>query len=250
MILTCPSCQSRYVVPDSAIGASGRKVRCAACRHSWFQAPAAQGAAGESPVTQEARSNRAPAEPSPAPAFGADGRGLAEPADYPAPPLQREPMDAEAPPETTDIYAHDFRPRRNRARWWTIAAIVAGLLMTSAAVAIQYFGLPGFGDRLGIPVQSADSLRIVEENAQTRQLERGNDVLEVSGAIINQTDEVQRVPQIRAELKDAQGRVIYSWSIAPPVRDLQPRGRVAFNSANVGVPPGGSMLSLTFAPIS
>ena len=41
------------------------------------------------------------------------------------------------------------------------------------------------------------------------------------GEITNQTDEVQRVPQIRAELKDAQGRVVYAWSIAPPVRELQ-----------------------------
>jgi hypothetical protein len=75
-------------------------------------------------------------------------------------------------------------------------------------------------------------------------------VLEVSGTIVNQTDQVQRVPQIQAELKDAQDRVVYSWSIAPPVRELQPRGRVTFNSANVGVPRGGRVLSLTFGSIS
>ncbi len=131
-----------------------------------------------------------------------------------------------------------------------MVAIGAALLMIAATVAIQYFGLPGLGERIGIPVQSGDALSIVDENAQTRRLERGNDVLEVSGAILNQTDEVQRIPQIRAELKDSQGRVVYSWSIAPPVRDLQPRGRIAFNSANVGVPRGGRVLSLTFAPIS
>jgi predicted Zn finger-like uncharacterized protein len=37
MLLVCPSCRSRYVVPDSAIGSAGRQVRCASCRHSWFQ---------------------------------------------------------------------------------------------------------------------------------------------------------------------------------------------------------------------
>jgi predicted Zn finger-like uncharacterized protein len=36
MLLICPSCRTRYVVPDTSIGANGRQVRCANCRHSWF----------------------------------------------------------------------------------------------------------------------------------------------------------------------------------------------------------------------
>ncbi len=37
VIIACPACATRYVVPDSAIGVDGRTVRCAKCRHSWFQ---------------------------------------------------------------------------------------------------------------------------------------------------------------------------------------------------------------------
>ena len=39
MILTCPACDTKYVVKDDAIPAGGRQVRCASCKHSWHQEP-------------------------------------------------------------------------------------------------------------------------------------------------------------------------------------------------------------------
>lgn len=37
MILTCPSCQKRYMIESREIGSKGRLVRCVACRHTWHQ---------------------------------------------------------------------------------------------------------------------------------------------------------------------------------------------------------------------
>ncbi len=226
MILSCPSCQTRYVVPDSAIGPAGRKVRCASCRHSWFQDPAPLDLAM-----------------APAPSAGASPH---EPAPWPEapPPAAAEPMARVA--DEPDSFT---RPRRNPARMWTLAAVIVAILMSGTVFAIQYFGLPEIGQRIGLPVQAGDALGL-EGEVDRRQLASGNELLEVRGTITNRTEDVQRVPQIRAELKDAQDRVVYSWSIAPPVRELQARGTVTFNSANVDVPRGGRRLSLTFGPVS
>lgn len=59
MIIVCPACATRYVVPDSAIRAEGRTVRCAKCRHSWFQE--GEAAASEPPTqADEAHLQAAP----------------------------------------------------------------------------------------------------------------------------------------------------------------------------------------------
>jgi predicted Zn finger-like uncharacterized protein len=249
MILTCPSCQSRYVVPDSAIGTTGRRVRCAGCRHSWFQEPS-NAAPAPAPHRTAAPAPRQIPEP---PAFAAPPYRAPE-RTQPAPaPVRAEPTPPPPPLIEPPYGAHEessfLRPRRNPAKYWTIAAIVFAALMTAAVVAIQYFGLPQIGQRIGIPVQAGEALDI-RGTAQRRRLESGNEMLEVSGEITNLTESVQRVPQIRAELRDGQGQVVYSWSIAPPVREIQPRGRVPINSAEIDVPQGGRVLRLSFGPIT
>ena len=39
MLITCPSCATRYNIPDSSIGERGRSVRCSSCAHRWHVEP-------------------------------------------------------------------------------------------------------------------------------------------------------------------------------------------------------------------
>ena len=259
MILHCPECSTRYLVPDSAIGTDGRTVRCANCKHSWFQAPAA-------PVDTVADLPEAtPLPPAPAPAplaplprtpivdesarFAplAAAPIAATPAPAPAPaPTEAEPAFV-APTYSAIAEQPPFRPRRNTTRRWTIVAVVAGLLMLVAAAAIVYLGAPGVAARLGIGVATDESpLRLRDNPIERRELDNGSELFAVSGQVTNPSDQRQRVPDIRAELRDAQGRLVYSWTITPQQRTLAPGGAIDFNSATLNVPANSKRLELSF----
>lgn len=240
MILECTQCGTRYLVPDTAIGAEGRTVRCASCRHSWFQPPA---------LLDLSARDRVESTPETAPTPVVE-----------APPPQRAP---EARPEVRsfvddqidakpgfDAFAHrpPFKARRNPAKRWTAAALVAGLSMTLGAGAILYSGAPGIAAQLGLPIGDADTpLRFTDKAIDRRDMGTGSELFAVSGKVINPTGSIQRVPDIRVELRDAGGRLVYNWMISPKSRSLGPKGTIEFNSGRVDVPASSKVLVLSFA---
>ena len=230
MILECPECTTRYLVPDSAIGPAGRTVRCANCRHSWFQ----------DPPTPDLVPPPMPAATKPA--------VIAEPV---APPVFVEPY-VEPVSFAYDGFAPASRGRGrgrpNMARRWTYVAVAAGVLMMLAVVAIVWLGAPGIAGRLGLPIAADESpLKLKDNPIERRQLENGSELFAVSGQVVNPSGAMQRVPDIRAELRDAQGKLVYSWTITPQQRSLPAGASIDFNSAKLDVPVNSKRLELSFA---
>jgi predicted Zn finger-like uncharacterized protein len=279
MILTCPSCGTQYVVKDGAIPPEGRQVRCAACKHSWHENPPAmdlteevqpaaeveQAAIDESPAAEESIAEATLIEPRSGPEaeerafeeamideagvtaqdaeFAKGAEPDVEPIAEPAPANWND--GAEMPVQDDDFTPFadfDDRPPR-RSRLWAVLLLVG--LIIAAAAAFWFLAPPEWKARVGLSEGGTSPLALVTTHMDRQQLESGNELLTVTGRVINPTSEVQNVPPLQAQLRSRTGKIVYSWTIAPPAPQLQAGASASFNSAEVNVPPGGDELTIT-----
>lgn len=285
MIIACPACSTRYAVPDSAIGAEGRTVRCAKCRHSWFQDgpvldlaemppgdPVEESAPAVVPEREPVPPPAPPTTPPPPPrpvyaepvapppeAVRSDDALSAPPAfDEPPPPtvVEARPF---ARPEPEDYgeevsqfdYAPPFRPRRNMMKVWTIAAALFAVLALGTVGAVSYWGLPDWVPisrptfALGQPDLVLDFPR---EQQERRTLPNGTEFFGASGTVKNVGRETRRLPPILIVLRDARERIVYSWEIAPPKPTIAPGETVTVNQAMADVPKSAKIAEIGWKP--
>ena len=150
--------------------------------------------------------------------------------------------------ETADEDFSPFAEREpvaGRRKTGLIALAVILLLVAAAAAAIWMLAPAEWRERLGLASASETPLQLMMTHSDRQTLASGNELLAVSGRVINPTDEPQTVPPIRAELHSSAGELVYSWTIPPPAPTLPPGGSASFNSAELNVPAGGDELTVT-----
>ncbi|MFC4271468.1 DUF3426 domain-containing protein [Sneathiella chungangensis] len=210
MILTCPSCATRYSIDAITIGPEGRAVKCAKCGHKWREYPPT-----DMPKTLT--------EPPPA----VDS----------APPQEQgmsiEQMTKGQAPGPAKVASG--KPRRWIA-WLllllVLAALVGGAYFGRNYVVMAWPASAQMYQYLRIDVETQNMLGLEIHDLRTKSvLQNGVTTLTVSGIIKNITDSPQPLPRIKIALIDAEGQSVYSWTTTVEEPEVMPWGQVEFSSS-------------------
>lgn len=214
MILACPKCNARFLVPDTAIGANGRNVRCGKCAHNWFtmprgEAPAA--AAGAPDIDKLMREGAVRTV-----------SGAAE-----SPPLKPIPPGSNLP----------VRLRRfGFGRRLRLYAAGLAVVLTAAAVGAGLVDLAptlvGLPDSHGLAF--ADMKIQPAAPAGTHAGKAVRFVLE--GNITNKTQATLAEPDIRIALLNHDGREIRRWWRKGQHAAIAAGGKVPFSIPDLDIP--------------
>ena len=179
-------------------------------------------------------------------------QGPVFPAEEEEVPVAAIPQQDWREPPQPEVQDDDFGPfparedevePRKRSR--VVGLLLIVLVVAAVAAAFWFLAPPEWKARVGLGGDGESPLALVTTHMDRQRLESGNELLTVTGRVINPTSEDQQVPPLQAELRSSTGQVVYRWTIAPPARSLPPGASASFNSAEVNVPPGGDELTIT-----
>ena len=212
IVLSCPSCSTRYRASPDAIGANGRRVRCASCGHVWTaeaENPTEAGAA------QDAVSPDIAAEPA----------------------VEKQPHKA-------------FRERQEKKRHtlsvaaaggaWGALAVACALVLTTAWIfrvdvvtlwpraSSAYAAVGAEVNPYGFSVGELDIRRDVDH---------GVPLLVIEGDVRNFDRRTRAMPGLRAVLRDEHGESVLEWTVSVPAGRIRAGKRQEFRTVVSDPPP-------------
>jgi predicted Zn finger-like uncharacterized protein len=281
MLITCPNCSSRYLVADTVIGPSGRRVRCASCKHVWQQHAAPEDGKRDIVRTATAPATKAPRAIVPPTSFlPRDGE---EPPIAPPPPRAAPAASTEATPKferqpvrpgkfdfdraraRAAVMAQDIsrttsrkkNPRR-KSTYFTLMIVPLGLVaigFTYADTVKDLLRRNGFSSLSttaavsrtapNVDMDLVAGLRIFY-NRPTPVDRAGDRILPITGTITNPTGGNVPLPRMTGRLLDSEGREVFSWSFPAPAEQLTSGQTVSFETVAEKIPANAVNLNIAF----
>lgn len=164
-----------------------------------------------------------------------------------------EPAPSAAAPEEFVHYPDEAfeaptRPRRNPAKLWTAAALGFFIVVSAAGGALAYFGPPSWAVGLGLSARNDEAgLNFyLPKPPERRNLPTGEEYFAFSARILNDSDHELVVPPVVVELRDDQGRLVFSWMTKADKARLKPNEEARVSESRLDIPKNARNLELRF----
>jgi predicted Zn finger-like uncharacterized protein len=217
MIVTCSKCEKRYVVDPRALGSPGRRVRCANCQHTWFEA-----------TPEEALSS---IELPPLPE---------------TPPVVRTTTTAEPGPTARRVQLPAV-PQQGRGLAWLRRGVIAAAIviavwalvaerqhvMSAVPFTTRLYSMVGLGPAL--PGQGLELRQVTP----SRGVDNGVPTLAINGQVANVSSNPRPVPKLRVALRDTNNKELQSWIVSVTDQPLAAGASVPFHTT-ISQPPDGA----------
>lgn len=222
MIVSCPSCATRYEMPDQHLGPEGMSVRCRACGYRWTEGRAVQ-VIDVSPGPLPARYSESDRE----------AERLIEAAQ-----LARE--------------AHIANRRRSiaeRRAWACFAAALVlpvmflafypDIVVRAAPAAARLYEKAGIKVNIyGLEVQRVQQEHVIVDGVR---------VLAIKGEIVNVSDVDRKIPALRFGLRNPGEGELYAWTVESAMRPLRPGEATTFSTRVASPPEAAQKVEIRFA---
>jgi predicted Zn finger-like uncharacterized protein len=209
MILDCPLCRTRYLVPAATFAAGPRQVRCARCKHGW-----------NAELPKEI-----------------DVVAMPEQESVPVPETVIPIPQGSNLPALTKKPLKDHLSRAHVMAAAFLALLLIGLILYRESIIHQWSFMEPLYDATGLSPNSVEDKLEFDQVRSELKYDDGITKLILNGKIKNKTKKSQNVPPIVATALGPDGHAIQSWQIDAPAARLGAGAEAPFASS-INAPKG------------
>jgi len=214
MIITCPSCATKFDVPDAALGSTGRKVKCVRCAHVWHQNPQMPEEAA-SPIVED------------------------------LPLMKQENLSAHYQSKKPQKEEKPKKPRKKRTKWlllfgFLFSSIIA-LYFARDHIVTLYPPAAQIYDWIDAHIAFPEPDLVIENLDVRMTVIEETQILYVTGEVVNFSEQTLTLPSFQINLLNTENEVVQGQGfVIPRVEELPPQGRASFEISFVDPNPQAS----------
>jgi predicted Zn finger-like uncharacterized protein len=237
MIIVCPACETRYDLPEGAVGLEGRTVRCAQCRHSWFQ-PGPDGPEETEPLDSAAPLAAHVEDPD-------QQTAIAESAAPPPAPPAGPAIDPQLASLAFNLWEEEEpAPPRKRSKAWLWLLLLFFLLAAAIGGSLALYGSPDWLPIHTTAIRTSSTglaLNFPSSMIERKTLPDGTEFFGARGTVTNISATRRHVPPIEIVLRDTGKHIVFRWQVVPPKSQLGPGESMTINEAVTDIPRNATL---------